>query len=326
MSSRPDLDDIRRAADGLRGQAIRTPLLENDWLNQHTGGRVLIKPEALQRTGSFKFRGAYTKISRLTPSEREKGVVAYSSGNHAQGVAYAARIFGIPATIVMPSNAPRAKIDGTKRYGGRVVLYDRATEDRAAIAAAIVEETGATLVRPFDDPDIIAGQGTVGLEIMEDAATLGLSIDLVIVPAGGGGLTAGTATAVKALSPATEIWSAEPADFDDTARSLAAGERLGNAPGGHSICDALLSPMPGEITFEINRRLLAGGLTASDEEAEEAMRVAFDHLKVVLEPGGAIALAAVLAGRIELAGRTCVIVASGGNTDLQHPGRASAAA
>lgn len=295
----------------MQGVAVRTPLLRSDALDAALGCRLLVKAEPLQRTGSFKFRGAYNAIAQ-TPAA---AVVAFSSGNHAQGVALAARLLGKAATIVMPADAPVAKLDGTRALGAAVVTYDRWQEDREAIGRRIAAETAAELIRPYDDLRIMAGQGTVGLEIAAQAAELGLVPEIAVVCASGGGLMAGTATALAALVPDIALYVAEPAGFNDHARSLAAGQRLANAPGGSSICDALLSPQPGELTFPINRALVRGGVVADDREVGAAMRMAFRHLKLVVEPGGAAALAALLAGRLEVRGRTVVAVASGGNVD-----------
>jgi len=307
--------DIEDAARAIAGHAVVTPLLESAALNEAVGGRVLIKAETLQRVGAFKFRGAYNRLSRLTAEERTRGVVAFSSGNHAQGVALAARLLGLPALIVMPSDAPKVKAEATARYGAEIRFYDRASESREAIAAAIAAERGAIVVPAFDDPLIVAGQGTVGLEIADQAETLGATLDLVIGPVGGGGLMAGCAVAIKARSARTEIFGVEPEGFDDTRRSLEAGARRAAPPAPRSLCDALGSPMPGEITFPILRDHLAGVLTVSDAEVAGAMRYAFTTLKLVVEPGGVVALAALLAGRIALAGRTAAIVLSGGNVD-----------
>ena len=311
----PTVEDVRAAAATLAPVAVKTPLLRSQALDRIADATVLIKPELLQRTGSFKFRGAYNKISRIPPERRSRGVVAFSSGNHAQGVAAAAQLLGAPATIVMPSDAPAIKVENTRGYGAEVVLYDRDREDREAIAREIVGRTGAVLVPPYDDPDIIAGQGTVGLELVEQAESLGCRLDLVLAPCSGGGLMAGIATAVKALSPATRLMSVEPEGFDDMARSLASGRRERNAPGRRSLCDALMSPTPGILTFRINRELTAGGLWASDAEVQRAMAFAFRELKLVVEPGGAVPLAALLAGKAEAAGRTIALVLSGGNVD-----------
>ncbi len=311
----PGLTEIRAAAEKLAAVAVQTPLLQAPALDRRTGGHVLIKAEMLQRTGSFKFRGAYNKISRIAPALRNKGVVAFSSGNHAQGVAAAAQLLNPPATIVMPADAPAIKIENTRGYGASVVLYDRDTGDREAIAAEIVARTGATLVRPYDDPDIIAGQGTIGLELVRQAEALGCRLDLVLTPCSGGGLMAGCATAVKALSPQTRLMTVEPQDFDDMARSLASGHRQTNKPGRRSICDALMSPTPGVLTFRINQRLTEAGLAVSDAEVQQAMAFAFRELKLVVEPGGAVPLAAVLSGKVEAAGQTIALVLSGGNVD-----------
>jgi len=307
--------EVQAAAARLAGVARRTPLLVATPLDEMTGGRLLFKVESLQRTGSFKIRGAYNRLVQLDGAARRAGVVAFSSGNHAQGVAAAAKMLGIPATIVMPSNAPATKLENTRALGAEVVLYDRFTEDREQIARKIVVDRGATLVPAYDDAQVVAGQGTVGLELMQQAAELGLKPDQVLVPTSGGGLTAGTAIAVRGIAPEAVVYGVEPEAFDDTRRSLAAGTLLANPPEARSICDALQSSPPGKITFAINRQLLAGILTVSDAEVETAMAMAFRHLRLVVEPGGAVALAAALAGRIALAGRTTAIVLSGGNVD-----------
>ena len=308
----PDLAAIEAAARRLAGQAVVTPLLESHDLNARVGGRVLIKPETLQRTGSFKFRGAFNKISQLP---RGSSVVAFSSGNHAQGVAAAAQILGLPAVIVMPSDAPAIKIANTRSYGAEVVFYDRHRDDREKVAAGLAAERKASLVRPYDDPDIIAGQGTTGLEIAQQCRALGVTPEVVASPCGGGGLIAGCATALRALLPEVRIHSVEPQGFDDTARSLQTHTRLGNQPGATSICDALMAPSPGELTFAINDRLLAGGCAVSDREVQAAMAYAFRALKLVIEPGGSVALAAALTGKLDLRGRVAVIICSGGNVD-----------
>ena len=307
----PTFADVEAAAERLRAVAVRTPLLESEALNERVGGRVLLKPECLQRTGSFKFRGAYNAISQIDAG----AVVAYSSGNHAQGVAAAARLLGKAATIVMPADAPAIKIESTRARGAEVRLYDRATESREEIGAAIAARTGAALIRPYDDPRIIAGQGTVGLELAEQTKACGLELEVALAPCGGGGLIAGCALALSAAFPGIALYAVEPADLDDTARSLEAGARQTNAPGATSICDALLLPTPGELTFAINRQLLAGGLTVSDHEVRSAMAFASRHLKLVVEPGGAVALAAVLSGKLPLEHRTAAVVLSGGNVD-----------
>ncbi|HLZ82560.1 MAG TPA: threonine/serine dehydratase [Caulobacteraceae bacterium] len=307
--------DVESAAERLAGYAVVTPLIESPALNERLGGRVLIKPETLQRVGAFKFRGAYNRLSRLSPAERKGGVVAFSSGNHAQGVALAARLLAMPCLIIMPSDAPKVKLEATRGYGSEVGFYDRATDDREALAAAAAAERGAVVVPAFDDPFIIAGQGTVGVEIARQAAALEAPVDLVLGPVGGGGLMSGVSLAMGALSPATALYGVEPAGFDDTRRSLEAGERRGAPAGPRSLCDALESPMPGKLTFPILREHLAGVLTATDAEVAEAMRFAFATLKLVVEPGGAVALAALLAGKLDIAGRTAAIILSGGNVD-----------
>jgi len=313
--SEPGYDDVVRAAARLAGKAVRTPLLSSPALDAAVGGRVLVKAEMLQRTGSFKFRGAYNRMSRLSAADRAKGVVAFSSGNHGQGVADAAHLLGIRAGIVMPGDAPAIKIANTRALGAEVVFYDRYHEDRAAVAGTLAAERGATVIPPFDDPDIIAGQGTVGLELVEQMRELKIAPDLMLVPCGGGGLLAGTALAIKHGFPEAKIYAVEPEGFDDTGRSLAAGERVANEPGRISACDALLAPMPGEITFGVNRRLVAGGVAVSDADAFRAMARAYAMLKIVVEPGGAVALAAALAGKVDCRGRTVAIVCSGGNVD-----------
>jgi threonine dehydratase len=311
MTDLPNRDDVLRAAERLRGVAVHTPLLRSDRLDELTGGRILLKPEVLQRTGSFKIRGAYNRLKQLVETGQDKGgVVAFSSGNHAQGVAAAARLLGMKAAIVMPSDAPAPKIENTRRLGGEVILYDRWSEDREAICARVADERGATVVPSFDDAGVMAGQGTVGLELASDAKAAGLSLDAVYVPASGGGLAAGIGLA---LYPATALYTAEPVTMDDHARSLAAGERQANDPAARSICDALLAPMPGRLTFALNKARLSGGVTATDAEVLRAMAFGYEVLKLVIEPGGAVALAALLAGRIDARGRTIGIVLSGGN-------------
>src|SRR5476651_2818296 len=307
--------DIDAAARVLAAFAVRTPLLSSPALDERVGAKVFLKPEMLQRTGSFKFRGAFNKLSSIALAARGGGVVAFSSGNHAQGVAAAAQILKMKATIVMPADAPLSKRERTKAYGAEVVLYDRDREDREAIAADIAGKRGATLVRPYDDPMVIAGQGTVGREIAEDLAALGVAPDIVVAPASGGGLVAGVATAVKARYPQAMLMSAEPQAFDDHARSLRSGKREPHSAEGRTICDALMASIPGEITFAINCRLLTQGLTASDAEVGIAVGFAFRELKLVVEPGGAIGLAALLAGKLDIKGKVVVAVLSGGNVD-----------
>ena len=311
----PTAADVDAAATRLAGVAVRTPLISSPALDALTGGRVFLKAEILQRTGSFKFRGAYNKISSIPADARAGGVVAYSSGNHAQGVAAAASLLNMRSVIVMPSDAPRLKRERTAQLGGEVVLYDRTREDREAIGRKIAQERGAVLVPPYDDPFVIAGQGTAGREIMEDLAALGLVPDVVVVNASGGGLTAGVSLAVKARAPDAQIYTAEPAGFDDHARSFVSGRRETNAAISGSICDALMAASPGRITFEITRKLAGHGVTATDEEVGRAVAFAFRELKLVVEPGGAVSLAALLCGRIKLDGRVAVAVLSGGNVD-----------
>src|SRR5215472_3015523 len=309
--------DIELAATVLAPYAVRTPLLSHPALDARVGTRVFLKPELLQRTGSFKFRGAFNKLSSIPQVRRAGGVVAFSSGNHAQGVAAAAQILNMKATIVMPKDAPASKRERTRSYGAEVVLYDRDREDREAIARGIAEERGATLVRPYDDPFVIAGQGTAGREIAEDMEKLGLTPDIVVAPASGGGLIAGVATAVKARYPSAEVIVAEPEAFDDHTISLRAGKREAHSAEGRTICDALMAAIPGELTFAINSKLLSRGVTASDAEVAEAVGFAYRELKLVVEPGGAVGLAALLAGRIDTAGKNVVIVLSGGNVDAE---------
>ncbi|MFN7108445.1 MAG: threonine/serine dehydratase [Brevundimonas sp.] len=307
----PSYEGVLDAARQIDGVAVRTPLLESPALNAVVGGRVLTKAENLQRAGAFKFRGAYNRISRLTDDEKTRGVVAFSSGNHAQGVAAAAAMVGTPAIIVMPSDSPQVKVEGVIGFGGEVRLYDRWTESREEIGAAIAAERGSILVPPFDDPFIIEGQGTAALEMLDQADT---PFDQLLCGASGGGLMAGVNLVMAESSPSTRVFVVEPEAFDDTARSLAAGERVGHSQGSPSICDALMSPMPGVLTWPINRRL-AGAITVSDAEVAEAMRFAFRHLKLVIEPGGAVSLAALLAGKIGTEGLTTAIILSGGNVD-----------
>ena len=310
------LADIEAAAARLAGHAVETPLIESPALNERLGRRVLIKPETLQRVGAFKFRGAYNRLAQLSPEEAKRGVVAYSSGNHAQGVALAARLLGVPAMILMPSDAPAVKIEATRGYGAEVKLYDRLTESREALGAGVAAERGVVIVPSFDDPDIIAGQGTIGLELVRQIAALGAELDVVVAPIGGGGLMAGLSTAVKALSPSTAIVGVEPEGFDDTLRSLQKGERINIKPTTRSLCDALESPAPGELTFPVLQKTVADIAVVSDAEVAEAMRYAFAVLKLVVEPGGAVGLAALLAGKVKTWGEGVTgLVLSGGNVD-----------
>jgi threonine dehydratase len=311
----PNFADLLAARRRLGTLACRTPLIEHPALNAQVGGRVLLKAENLQRVGAFKFRGAYNKVAQVDRKAFPGGVVACSSGNHAQGVAAAATLLGFRSAIVMPADAPRLKIERTRAFGAEVVAYDRVKEVRDAIARELCASRRAALVHPFDDIDVIAGQGTAGLEMMEQAEAIGATPDIVLVGASGGGLISGVSIAVKEKSPSTVIYSVEPAGFDDLARSLESGAHERNAALSGSICDALLAVTPGELTFEVAKRNLAGGLSVTDEEAKAAVRYAFEELKLVVEPGGAVSLAAILAGKLPLQGKTVAAVLSGGNID-----------
>lgn len=311
------ITDIEGAAQRLKGVAIETPLLQNAELDRIAGGRVLLKPECLQRTGSFKIRGAYNRLSQLSPEQASRGVVAWSSGNHAQGVAAAGSLLGIHTAIVMPEDAPAAKLDNTRRLGGEVITYDRYTGDREVIARAVAAERNVELVPSFDHPHIIAGQGTVGLEIAEQSQALDLPVDQVLICCGGGGLTSGSAVALHARLPDVDVFTVEPEHYDDTAQSLKSGKRVSVDTTRRCICDALLTESPGEITFGIMRELVRDGLVVSEAEVEDAMRFAFRQLKIVVEPGGAVALAAVLAGKLDTADKTTAVVLSGGNVDYE---------
>lgn len=310
----PDYSTVMQARKRLHGLAVRTPLLSYPVLDERVGGRVLLKPEIFQRTGSFKFRGAYNRVSEIEADTPGTPVVACSSGNHAQGVAAAATLHGVSSTIIMPADAPAIKRSRTQALGGRLILYDRAHDDRDKIVERACAETGAAFVPPFDDAGVISGQGTVGLEIAEDAGAYG-RLDAVLIPAGGGGLTAGIALALGASLPDTRLFTVEPAGFDDHARSFASGSRQSNASRAGSICDALLSEQPGQITFAINGPRASGGLCVSDDEARQAVAYAFRELKLVVEPGGAVALAALLSGKLDVSGKTVCAVLSGGNID-----------
>ena len=314
MTHTASFEGVRDAARQLAGHAVRTPLIESPMLNAHLGGRVLLKAENLQQAGAFKFRGAWNRISRLTPDELKRGVVAYSSGNHAQAVACAAKMMGTSAIIVMPADSPKVKVEGVIAFGGEVRLYDRYTESREAIGEEIATTRGSVLVRPFDDPFVIEGQGTVGLEIVEQADAVGAKIDQLLCGASGGGLIAGVNLSMAALLPDVPVIGIEPRDYNDTQLSMAAGERLTHAPAHGTICDALMTDRPGELTFPINRRL-SRVETVSDAEVAEAVRYAFRALKLVVEPGGAVSLAALLAGKVEAKDKTTAVVLSGGNID-----------
>lgn len=310
-----NIDMIRSAAARLKGHAQRTPLLSSDFINEKAGRRVWIKPECLQHTGSFKFRGAWSAISGLSETDRQRGVLAYSSGNHAQGVALAARRHGVAAVIVMPSDAPNLKIDNTRAMGAEVVLYDRATEDRDQIGSRLAEDRSLTLIRPFDEPLVIAGQGTTGLEIAEQVADVGLSAADVLICCGGGGLTSGIALALEAEAPGLRARPVEPEGFDDVARSLRSGGIERNNRTSGNLCDAIITPSPGKITFPIMQRLCGPGLVVTEDEAMRAVAQAFLRLKVVAEPGGAVALAAALFRQDDILGDDVIVVISGGNID-----------
>ncbi|OWV85722.1 threonine ammonia-lyase [Rhizobium sp. R635] len=309
------IEMIVAARARLRGHIRRTPLLSSPFLNEIAGRRLFVKAECLQHTGSFKFRGGWSAVSGLDPSVRANGVIAFSSGNHAQGVALAAKLHGVPSVIIMPSDAPKLKIDNTRAFGADVVLYDRANEDRDEIGAKLSAERGLTLIKPFDEPFVIAGQGTTGLEISEQAADEGIASAEVLVPCGGGGLTSGIALALEASAPGFRVRPCEPENFDDTTRSLASGRIERNASMSGSICDAIVTPQPGNITFPILKRLVGAGIVVTDEEALRAMALAFVRLKIVVEPGGAVALAAALFHGDALESDTVVAVTSGGNVD-----------
>jgi threonine dehydratase len=313
----PEFADVESAAVRIARHAVVTPLYESAHLNDRSGGRVLLKLESLQRTGSFKFRGAYNRIAMIPEKDLAKGVVAFSSGNHAQGVACAAALFNTKATIVMPSDAPRAKIEGTKALGADVVHYDRLTEDREMIAAKIVEKSGATLIRPFDDAGVVAGQGTIGLEIARQASAHGAELDAVLVPCSGGGIVSGIALALSGASPKTRVHSVEPENFDGMRRSLAKGEPV-QAPGGSlSIADALMAPRPGSIPFALARKYMQPGLSITERDLGLATAYAVHQLKLIIEPSGCAGLAAVLSGKYAVQGRTVAIVLTGGNCDFK---------
>ncbi len=311
----PTYEDVLAARARLAGRVVRTPMLRNALLDERTGATVLVKPEPLQRTGSFKFRGATNATLKLTEAQRAAGLVTHSSGNHGQAVACAAASVGAHATVFMPADAPAIKVESTRRWSAEIIHYDRIADDREALSAAYVAHTGASLVPPFDHPDVIAGQGTLALELAEDAAAAGLALDSLLVCTGGGGLIGGCALAMSGASPGTKVVAVEPEGWDDTGRSLAEGHRVGNPPGGSMLCDALLAPTPGVITFAVNQAHLAGAVAVSDAEVLAAMAFAFTHLKLVVEPGGAVALAALLCGRYAARGEVVGIVISGGNVD-----------
>ena len=305
------IDDVRAAAATLAGVANRTPVFTSRTLDERVGARVFLKAECFQRGGAFKFRGAYTKISSLPADVRARGVLAYSSGNHAQAVAIAARLHGTTATIVMPEDTPPAKLEATRGYGAEIVSYDRWTEDREEIGARLARERGLALVRPYDDPLVMAGQGTTALELFEDVPDVGV----LVVPVGGGGLIAGCATAAKALRPGVRVVGVEPETGNDTARSLAAGERV-RIDVPRTIADGLQASSPGELTFEVNRRLVDEIVTVTDADILDAMAFLFDRLKLVTEPSGAVGVAALLTGAVAAPGASVGVVISGGNVGV----------
>ncbi len=321
----PTHDDVAAAAIRLAPHIVRTPMLRHARLDALTGGTILLKAEPLQRTGSFKLRGATNAIRQLDAATLARGVVTHSSGNHGQAVACAAASVGAQATIYMPADAPRIKADATRAWGAAIIPYDRVRDDREALARDHAERTGAALVPPFDHSHIIAGQGTLALELVADAYAAGLAIDSLLVCTGGGGLIAGCALALEGVSPATAVHPVEPDGWDDTARSLLAGERTPNPPGGSMLCDALLAHQPGELTFAVNRARLSPGIVVTDAEVLAAIAFAFVHLKLVVEPGGAVCLAALLAGRFQARGHVVGLVLSGGNVDPAVFARALAA-
>lgn len=321
------LADVQQAAARLEGVAVYTPLLGCAELDERLGARVFIKPECLQHIGAFKFRGAYNRLVQLSEKQRQLGVVAFSSGNHAQGVAYAARLLNMPATIVMPGDAPQIKLENTRRLGATVHLYERQTESREQIAADIANSTGATLVPAFDDVDIIAGQGTCGLELMAQLAGRELRPDWVVSPVGGGGLLSGVTVAVKSRESGVKIAGVEPEHFDDHLRSRLAGERVSVSGHNKTLCDSLMATTPGELTWSITGQQVDEFLTVDEEDVAHAISFAFKYLKLVVEPGGSVALAALLQGKLKVAGTTVAVILSGGNIDAttfarcleQHP-------
>lgn len=309
------LADVKKAAKGLNGIVTCTPLLENHDVNERLGARLLIKAESAQRTGAFKIRGAYWRILNMSDAERACGAVAYSSGNHALGVARAAQLLGSSALIVMPSDAPKAKMEAPRALGAKIVTFDRDTESSDAVVERIRQETGRLIVPPSAHPLVLAGGGTAALELYEQSQQMMATLDAVLVPCGGGGLTAATAVVMSEASPHTQVYAVEPELFDDTRRSLIAGKPVPNPKGIRTICDAIMTPIPNDVTFPINKGLLAGGLVASDEQVRAAMRFAFEHYKIVTEPGAVVGLAAILSGQIDITGRTIATIVTGGNID-----------
>jgi threonine dehydratase len=324
MTPLPSHADVRAAAARIAPHVVRTPTLRHRLLDEIAGVPVLVKPEPLQRTGSFKLRGATNAALQLNEDQRRAGIVTHSSGNHGQAVACAAASLGIKALIAMPADAPAIKVESTRRWGAEITFFDRRTTDRETLAARLAAERSGVVIPPFDHPDVIAGQGTLALELFEDAAAAGLTLEALAVCTGGGGLVAGCALAAEGASPGTRVLAVEPEGWDDTRRSLEAGARIANDGAGDTLCDALLSMRPGEITFAVNRPRLAGAVVVTEAEIFRAMRFAFEHLKVVAEPGGAVALAAVLAGKVPAGGPIGVVI-SGGNVDPAVFARALAA-
>lgn len=310
-----NIEMIRAAAERLEGHVRRTPLLNSPFLDEIAGRRVWVKPENLQHTGSFKFRGGWSAVSAMEPEALARGVIAFSSGNHGQGVALAATLHGAPVVIVMPADAPKMKIENTRALGAEVVLYDRATEDRDALAARLSADRGLTLIKPFDEPQVIAGQGTCGLEIAEQARAEGIARADVLVCCGGGGFTSGVGLALEAEAPELRVRPVEPEGFDDMARSMASGKIESNSRRSGSLCDAIITPQPGTLTFPIVSRLAGPGLVVTEDEALHAMALAFSRLKLVAEPGGAVSLAAALFHADELEGEDVIVTISGGNVD-----------
>ena len=311
----PTPADVIAAGDRLRGRVRHTPLLESAALNARIGGRVLIKPESLQLTGAFKVRGAFNRLLVMNGSEQASGIVAWSAGNHAQALAFVGKQLGIAATIVMPSDAPKAKIIGTKRFGAKIVFYDRRTEDREAIGRAIAAENGAIIVPPYEDKYVIAGGGTAALELLDDTAALDIRLDRIIVCVGGGGLIAGCGLAAQACGSEAHIVAAEPVHFDDTRKSLIAGFRVANDLSQNSIADALLTATPGEMTFALNQKLVRTAYAVNDDDIRAAMTTAFEDFRLVTEPGGVASLAALLANANDFSGMNTGVIITGGNVD-----------
>tara|TARA_Y100001934_G_scaffold108683_1_gene133279 strand:+ start:10383 stop:11390 length:1008 start_codon:yes stop_codon:yes gene_type:complete len=318
LQNLPNVLDIQSAANRISKYSIVTPLLESSILNKMTGARILIKAETLQRTGAFKFRGAMNALTMLTPRKRKMGVIAYSSGNHAQAIACAAQILETKAHVVMPDDSPKVKLEGARYYGAEIHEYNRNFDDREKIGHTLAAENKLTLIKPFDDPAVIAGQGTAGLEIIDQCNNLRVKPDMVMAPVGGGGLIAGIGLAIRNRWPEIKIYAAEPYGWDDHRLSIDNSKRSKVSNSNvKTICDALLAPMPGEITFLINKHLLETSIVVTDKEVVRAMALAFKHLKLVIEPGGAVALAAALKGQIEICGKTIIVIASGGNVDME---------